>query len=142
MINEKELKEWYHTHIYDQYADDTDSPASVTDILNGYTGSCYSHNGECYQYYKIREMFEMIDLDEFNEDNDYCVNIDYDNKLIKIDGISKYEIDFDTVKNYKIRYDLATYTEAINDYFGINILDYNIKEIEDLFFEQGVMKYV
>lgn len=137
MINEKELKEWYYTHIYDQYTDDTNNSA-VIDILNGCTGSCYTHNDERYQYYKIREMFEMIDLDEFNEDNENRVTIDYDNKIIKIDGISKYEIDFDTVKGYKIRYDLATYTDAINDYFGVNILDYNIKEIEDLFFKQEV----
>lgn len=58
MINKEKLINWcwYNLEFYN--CPESWEDTYIIDILNGYNGSCYNHDGKVFTYSSIRSMFE------------------------------------------------------------------------------------
>lgn len=57
-MNKEKLIEWCELNLVP-----TDE-SKIEDILNGYNGSCHTHDGKIITYFEIRNMFDENDGEE------------------------------------------------------------------------------
>lgn len=60
-MNEQKLIKWCWENLRFYNCPTTWEDTYIIDILNGYNGTCYNHEGRAYTYSKIRSMFEEED---------------------------------------------------------------------------------
>lgn len=58
-IREKELIDWAWSNLQFYNSPESWEDTYITDILEGYKGTCYTNDGKVITYEKIRSMFEV-----------------------------------------------------------------------------------